>query len=160
MKKIEIICVGKLREKYLIEAYSEYNKRLKSYAKLETIEIEDERILAKASIKEEEKAKNIEGQKILAKLKDDAFVIAMTLDGQMQSSEQFAKYMDEIYINRVNHIAFIIGGSVGLSEDIIKRANLKLSFSKMTFPHQLFRIILIEQIYRACKISANETYHK
>ncbi|WP_010168068.1 23S rRNA (pseudouridine(1915)-N(3))-methyltransferase RlmH [Candidatus Epulonipiscium viviparus] len=160
MKKIEIICVGKLKEKFLTAAYSEYNKRLSSYCKLTSIELADEKIAVHASSKEEEIFKDREGDRILAKITNNAFVIALAIEGQIMTSPEFAAYLDEIYLRGANHVVFVVGGSVGLSSKVLARANLKLSFSKMTFPHQLFRIMLIEQIYRAFKISANEVYHK
>ncbi|ONI46184.1 23S rRNA (pseudouridine(1915)-N(3))-methyltransferase RlmH [Candidatus Epulonipiscioides gigas] len=160
MKKIEIVCIGKLKEKYLKEAYEEYNKRLKLYCKLTTIELSDEKIPTNASLKDEEITKNKEGEKILAKLPENAFIIALIIEGQTKTSTELANFLDGVYLNGINHIVFVVGGSLGLSKKVVDRANLKLSFSSMTFPHQLFRIMLIEQIYRIFKISANETYHK
>ncbi len=148
---IKIICVGKIKEKYFTLAAEEYLKRLSKFSKVEVIEVMDE-----ANV---EKALKIEGDKILSKIKEDEFVIALDINGESLSSMDFAKKMNRIFNNN-SKITFIIGGSYGLSKDVKKRSNYLLSFSKMTFPHQLFRIILLEQIYRSYKINNNESYHK
>ncbi len=160
MKKIDIICVGKLKEKFFQEAINEYSKRLKSYCKFNIIEVSDEKIPDKASFKEELKVKDKEADKILSKIPENAFVIALVIEGKMLSSQELTQLMQTTALNGTSHIVFVIGGSLGLDEKVISRANYKLSFSKMTFPHQLFRIMLIEQIYRAYKIHSNEVYHK
>lgn len=147
---IKIICVGKIKENYLKEAIKEYEKRISKYSKLEIIELEDE---SNGNILEKEK------NKIINKIQDKDFVITLEIEGKQLDSIDLAKKIDEIYLNHSN-IAFVIGGSYGLHEDIKKRSNYSLSFSKLTFPHQLFRLMLLEQIYRVYKINNNETYHK
>ncbi|MGL4738974.1 MAG: 23S rRNA (pseudouridine(1915)-N(3))-methyltransferase RlmH [Cellulosilyticaceae bacterium] len=158
--KIDIVCVGKLKEKYLVQAIGEYTKRLGRYCKLSIIELTDEKTPDNASGKEELMIKNKEGEKILAQVKDGAYVVALDLGGKMITSEELASFMSERALYGDSHMVFIIGGSLGLSQDVIARANYKLCFSKMTFPHQLFRVMLLEQIYRAYRINNNEPYHK
>ncbi|MGL4344031.1 MAG: 23S rRNA (pseudouridine(1915)-N(3))-methyltransferase RlmH [Cellulosilyticaceae bacterium] len=158
--KIDIICVGKLKEKYLVQAIAEYSKRLTRYCKMNIIELTDEKTPDNASEKEELMIKNKEGEKILAQVKDGAYVVALDLGGKMISSEDLAGFMSDRALRGDSHIVFIIGGSLGLSQDVIARANYKLCFSKMTFPHQLFRVMLLEQIYRAYRINNGEPYHK
>lgn len=158
--KIEIICVGKLKEKYLVQAIQEYSKRLSRYCKLNIIELLDEKTPDNASPKEELIIKNKEGEKILAKISDSAYVVALDLAGKMISSEELATFMADLGVRGNSHIVFLIGGSLGLSDEVKKRANYKLCFSKMTFPHQLFRVMLLEQIYRGFRINNNEPYHK
>lgn len=148
---IKIICVGKIKEKYFTLAINEYLKRLSRYTKIKIVEIPDE-----ANV---EKVLKIEGDKILSKINSDEYVIALDIVGERLSSLEFAKKIDKVF-NTNSKLTFIIGGSYGLSQDIKKRSNYLLSFSKMTFPHQLFRVILLEQIYRAYKINNNESYHK
>ncbi|MBR3898085.1 MAG: 23S rRNA (pseudouridine(1915)-N(3))-methyltransferase RlmH [Bacilli bacterium] len=148
---IRIICVGKIKEKYFVSAIKEYMKRLSRYTKIDVVEIPDE--------SNAEKAVKIEGDKILDKIKKDEYVIAMDIGGNMISSLDFSKKINTLF-NTTSKITFVIGGSYGLSGEVKKRSNYQLSFSKMTFPHQLFRVILLEQIYRAYKINNNETYHK
>lgn len=148
---IKIICVGKLKEKYLKEALNEYCKRLGRFCKLSIIEVPDENIKEKALINE--------SISILKHVKENDFVITLDIDGEMLSSLDFASKLDRIMINNSN-IVFIIGGSYGLDDSVKKRSNYSLSFSRMTFPHQLFRIILFEQLYRSFKIINNEVYHK
>lgn len=148
---IKIVCVGKIKEKYFTSAISEYVKRLSKYTKIEIVQVPDE-----ANV---EKALKVEGTKILSKIRDDEYVIALDIDGKSISSLEFAKKIDTIFTN-YSKITFIIGGSYGLSQEVKKRSNYLLSFSKMTFPHQMFRVILLEQIYRAYKINNNESYHK
>ncbi len=148
---IKMICVGKIKEKYFTSATDEYLKRLSRYTKLELVEIPDE--------SNAEKAVNLEGRKILSRIKDDEYVIALDICGKSISSLEFAKKVNAALYNH-SKLTFVIGGSYGLSTDVKNRANYLLSFSKMTFPHQLFRVILLEQIYRAYKINNNESYHK
>lgn len=148
---IKIICVGKLKEKYFTSAACEYLKRLSRYTKLEVFEIPDEANAEKAIL--------LEGRKILSKIKADEYVIALDICGKMISSLEFAKRVSSVF-NSHSKLTFVIGGSYGLSTSVKDRANYLLSFSKMTFPHQLFRVILLEQIYRAYKINNNENYHK
>lgn len=157
---IKIISIGKLKESFLKDACDEYLKRLSRFAKVSVWELPEEKISDKASLKEEEKVKEAEAQRMLEKIKDNEFVVLLTPEGNMISSEDFAKWMSERLLEGTSHITFLIGGSLGLGTAVRKRANMKLSFSKMTFPHQLFRVMLLEQIYRVCKINANETYHK
>lgn len=148
---IKIICVGKLKEKYFTSAINEYMKRLSKYTKINIMEIPDE-----ANV---EKALKVEGEKILSKISDDEYVIALDIAGESLSSLEFAKKIDKLFNNN-SKLTFVIGGSYGLSGEVKKRSNYLLSFSKMTFPHQMFRVILLEQIYRAYKINNNESYHK
>lgn len=157
---ITIIAVGKLKEKYLKLAIDEYSKRLSRYCKLDFIELPDEKTPDNASEKDELIIKDKEGKLILSKIKDNAFVIAMDLQGKELSSEDFAKFISKCGVTGNSNIVFVIGGSLGLSDEVRKRANYKLCFSKMTFPHQLFRVMLLEQVYRGFRINNNEPYHK
>ena len=157
---ITIISVGKLKEKYLKDAIAEYSKRLTRYCKLDIIELQDEKTPDNASEKEEELIKEKEGRAILSKIKENAFVVAMDLKGKQLTSEEFATFIENQGIVGNSNIVFIIGGSLGISQEVIKRANEKICFSKMTFPHQLFRVMLLEQIYRGFRIIKNEPYHK
>ena len=157
---ITIVSVGKLKEKYLKQAVDEYSKRLSRYCKLDIIELPDEKTPDNASEKDELIIKEKEGRLILSKIKDNAYVIAMDLHGKHITSEEFAGFIENCGVMGNSNIAFVIGGSLGLSQEVIKRANYKLCFSKMTFPHQLFRVMLLEQIYRAFRIMKNEPYHK
>lgn len=150
---IKIITVGKLKEKYLIDAVEEYKKRLSKYTKIEIIEVKDE------SSYEEDKNKEKEAENIIKYIGEKDFIITLEIDGKEISSVEFASKIENIF-NINSNITFIIGGSYGLSNRIKELSNYKLSFSKMTFPHQLFRVILLEQIYRAFKINNNESYHK
>lgn len=157
---ITFITVGKLKEKYLKDAVNEYAKRLQKYCKLNIIELQDEKTPDRASEKEESLIKEKEGEKILSSIKDNSYVVAMDLKGKMFSSEEFSSFIDDLGVRGNSNIDFVIGGSLGLSEAVLKRANYKLCFSKMTFPHQLFRVMLLEQVYRAFRISRGEPYHK
>jgi 23S rRNA (pseudouridine1915-N3)-methyltransferase len=157
---ILIITVGKLKEKYLKLGIDEYVKRLSSYAKLEVIEVTDEKAPEELSLNEMEQVKQKEGERILSKISQDTYVIALAINGKMKNSEELAEDLDKLATYGKSKIAFVIGGSLGLSEEVLKRSNEKLSFSKMTFPHQLMRLILVEQIYRAYRINRNEPYHK
>lgn len=156
---INIICVGKLKEKYLKDAVDEYSKRLTRFANLQIIELPDEKIPEKSSDKIEEKILKKEGELILSKLKKDSFIIAMCVEGKLISSEELASTIKTVSQTSSN-ITFIIGGSLGLSDSVKKCADARISFGKITLPHQLMRVVLSEQIYRAFKINANETYHK
>lgn len=160
MLNIKIIAIGKIKEKFFQEAIKEYIKRLNRFCKLEIIELIEEKIPDNASKKEEENIKNMECERILSKIKDKDFVICLSPSGKKLSSENFASFINKESINGINSFVFVIGGSLGISDNALKKANLILSFSDMTFPHQLFRIILLEQIYRSFKINSNETYHK
>jgi 23S rRNA (pseudouridine1915-N3)-methyltransferase len=157
---ISIVTVGKLKEKYLKQGIEEYLKRLTSYAKVEIIEVADEKAPEELSELEMEQVKQKEGERILAKISQDTHVIALAISGKMQSSEQLADSLDKLATYGKSKLAFVIGGSLGLSNEVLKRANEQLSFSKMTFPHQLMRLILVEQIYRAFRINRGEPYHK
>jgi 23S rRNA (pseudouridine1915-N3)-methyltransferase len=157
---ISVVTVGKLKEKYLKMGIDEYLKRLNSYAKVEFIEVADEKAPEELSELEMIQVKQKEGERILAKISQDTYVIALAINGKMQSSEELADTLDKLATYGKSKIAFIIGGSLGLSEEVLKRANEHLSFSKMTFPHQLMKLILVEQIYRAFRINRNEPYHK
>ncbi len=156
---IKIICVGKIKEKYLTDGINEYLKRISKFDKIEVIELKDELIPDNCSPIQEEKIKETEGESILSKIKDE-YVIALDLRGEMITSIDLSKKIDTIHSSGKSKISFVIGGSLGLSKDVLNRADYKLSFSKMTFPHQLFRMMLLEQIYRAYKILNHETYHK
>lgn len=148
---IKLICVGSIKENYLKDAINDYLTRIKKYNKIELIEVKDSKIEEKALLDEE--------KEILKHIKDKDYVITLEIDGNMQDSISFSNYLEKLEVE-YNNIVFIIGGSLGLSDKIKELSNYKLSFSKMTFPHQLFRLILLEQIYRAYKIKNNETYHK
>lgn len=157
---ITLITVGKIKEKYLKDAVDEYRKRLSRYCKLDIVEIQDEKTPDNASLKEEQIIKDKEGEGILKCLKDNVYVVALDLKGKMLSSEELSDFIKDLGITGESNIAFIIGGSLGLSEAVLNRANYKLCFSKMTFPHQLMRVILLEQVYRGFRIMKGEPYHK
>lgn len=157
---ISVITVGKLKEKYLKLAIDEYSKRLSRYCKLDIIELQDEKTPDNASDKEEEQIRNKEGKLILSRLKENTYVVAMDLKGNHLTSEGFSDFIGNCGVMGNSNIAFIIGGSLGISEEVRARANYKLCFSKMTFPHQLFRVMLLEQIYRGFRIMNGEPYHK
>ena len=157
---ITIICVGKIKEKYLKSAIDEYVKRLSRYCKLNVVELADEKTPDNASEKEELLIKEKEGEAILKNIKDNMFVIALDLKGNMLSSEELSNYIKDLGIRGESNIAFVIGGSLGISKAVLERANYKLCFSKMTFPHQLFRVMLLEQVYRGFRIISGEPYHK
>lgn len=157
---ISLITVGKLKEKYLKQAIEEYSKRLSRYCKLDIIELPDEKTPENASEKEEIIIKEKEGKLILSKIKESSYVIAMDLKGKQLKSEELADFVSNCAVRGNSNLVFIIGGSLGLSDEVIKRADYKLCFSKMTFPHQLFRVMLLEQIYRSFRIINHEPYHK
>lgn len=158
--KITIISVGKIKEKYLADAIKEYSKRLSKYCKLEIIEVSDEKTEENASENLINQIKDKEGERILKHISENSYVITLEILGEMISSENLADRINRIGLSGISHITFIIGGSLGLSANVSKRADYKLSFSRMTFPHQLMRVILLEQIYRAYRINMNEPYHK
>lgn len=158
--KITVITVGKIKEKYLEDAIAEYSKRLSRYCKLEIIQVADEKTPDRASEVVETQIKDKEGERILSHIKDTAYVVALAIEGKMISSEELAELIDGLGVRGESHIQFVIGGSLGLSKKVLERADYKLSFSRMTFPHQLMRVILLEQIYRAYRIMKNEPYHK
>ena len=157
---ISVISVGKLKEKYLKLGIEEFSKRLSKYCKLDLIELEDEKCPENLSEKDMEIVKNKEGQRILSKIKNNSYVIALAIDGKNLSSEELADTISKLAVRGNSHITFIIGGSLGLSDEVLKRADYKLSFSKMTFPHQMMKLILLEQVYRSFRINNNEPYHK
>ncbi len=158
--KITILGVGTIKEKYFIDAIKEYSKRISKYSKVEFITVSDEAIPDNASLKEEEIIKNKEGEKILKAIPNNSYKIALALNGEMLDSVELANKMSDIFTKGNSNIAFIIGGSLGLSKKVLDFADYKLCFSKMTFPHKLMQVILLEQVYRAFKINNNETYHK
>lgn len=158
--KITLITVGKIKERYLEQAIEEYRKRLSRYCKLEILQTADEKTPEGASAALEEQIKEKEGERILALIKEGTFVIALAIEGKMLSSEELAETIDGLGVKGVSQIAFIIGGSLGLSKRVLDRADYRLSFSRMTFPHQLMRVILLEQIYRSYRIITGQPYHK
>ncbi|MFJ8237490.1 23S rRNA (pseudouridine(1915)-N(3))-methyltransferase RlmH [Ureibacillus sp. NPDC094379] len=157
---ITIISVGKLKEKYLKMGIDEYVKRLGSYAKIDLIEVADEKAPEQLSEAEMDIVKRKEGERILAKINDGVYVIALAIDGKMKSSEELAENIESLMTYGTSKIAFVIGGSLGLHEDVLKRADDKLSFGKMTLPHQLMKLVLVEQVYRSFRIIKGEPYHK
>lgn len=157
---INIICVGKLKEKYWKDAVEEYSKRISRFAKVQITEVKESRISDNPSPAEEDRVRKEEGEEILRKIKPGDFCITLEIKGKMLDSEQLADKISDICLSGRSTIDFVIGGSIGISPEVSSRADFKLSFSKMTFPHQMMRVILLEQIYRAFKINNNETYHK
>ncbi len=160
MLSVTIIAVGKIKEKFYISAMEEYQKRLGSYCRFDVIELKDEKTPLNPSVREKEIVLSREGERIKEKIPKNAKVIALCVEGKGQSSEEFAQMLESFTVAGASHVAFIIGGSMGLSEDIKKMADLRLSFSKMSFPHMLMRVILAEQIYRGFTIIEGKTYHK
>ena len=158
--KITVIAVGKIKEKYFTGAIDEYAKRLGRYCKLELLEVADEKTPDRAGENLEQQIKEKEGDRILQKLPENAFVVALAIDGKMLDSEELASQMERWNVGGISHMAFVIGGSLGLASSVLNRADYKLSFSRMTFPHQLMRVILLEQIYRSFRIRNHEPYHK
>lgn len=158
--RITIVCVGKIKERFYREAVDEYMKRLGKYCKPEIIEVPDEKTPEGAGTVLEEQIKAKEGKRILEKLREDAYVCTLEIGGRRFSSEGLAKWLEKLAISGTSHIAFVIGGSLGLHEDVCRRGDMAISFSDMTFPHQLMRVILTEQIYRAFRIINGEPYHK
>lgn len=158
--KITILAVGKLKEAFYRDAAAEYQKRLGRYVKLEILETPDEKAPEHASATERRKITELEGERLLKLMRADAYVIALAIKGKMLDSVELSEKIRLLGVGGVSQIVFVIGGSLGLSDAVLQRADLKLSFSKMTFPHQLMRIVLLEQIYRSCKIIHQEPYHK
>lgn len=158
--RVDVVCVGKLKENYWRQAVAEYTKRLGRYHKLDIIELADEKAPETMSPAQEAEVRRKEGERILKAIRDDAFVVALAIDGEGLSSEGLATFLGTKAVHGVSHIVFVIGGSLGLSAEVLSRADYKLSFSSMTFPHQMMRVILLEQIYRAEKINRKEPYHK
>ncbi|MDT2668134.1 23S rRNA (pseudouridine(1915)-N(3))-methyltransferase RlmH [Enterococcus dongliensis] len=157
---IKIISVGKLKEKYLVQGISEYTKRLSKYCKVTLIEVADEKAPEKLSEAEMIQVKEKEGERILAKIKEQEYVFALAINGKNPSSEEFAAALDNLQTLGKSQFVFVIGGSLGLSTQVLQRSNTQISFGKMTYPHQLMRLILVEQIYRAFRINTGEPYHK
>ena len=158
--KITVITVGKIKEKYLKDAIADYSKRLSRYCKLEILEVADEKTPDGASEIVEENIREKEGERILKLIKEDAYVITLEISGKMLTSEELADRIETLGIQGKSHLVFVIGGSIGLGREVLRRSDYALSFSKMTFPHQLMRVILLEQIYRSYRIINGEPYHK
>ena len=158
--RITLITVGKIKEKYLRDAIAEYSKRLSRYCKLEIVEVADEKTPDQASEAAEENIRNKEGERILKHIRDDMYVITLEIGGKMLSSEEFADKINSLGVQGKSSITFVIGGSIGLGQEVLRRSDYALSFSKMTFPHQLMRAILLEQVYRGYRIINGEPYHK
>lgn len=158
--KITILCVGKIKESYLREAIAEYSKRLSRYAELQIVEVADEKTPDDASPATDVKILQTEGERLLRALRKDAYTVVLAIDGKGLSSVQLSEKIDALTVSGVSHIQFVIGGSLGLAPEVIAAADFRLSFSAMTFPHQLMRVILLEQIYRAFRIRTGEPYHK
>ncbi|MCC8137359.1 MAG: 23S rRNA (pseudouridine(1915)-N(3))-methyltransferase RlmH [Clostridiales bacterium] len=158
--KIKILCVGKIREKYLRDAIAEYSKRLSRYCRLEIQEVADEKTPDGASEAEECRIKETEGKRLLAGIRDTDYVIALAIEGQMPDSVGLARKIEQLAVQGQSSLCFVIGGSLGLSNEVMKRADEQISFSRLTFPHQLMRVILLEQIYRSFRITRGEPYHK
>ena len=159
MIKISVICVGKIKEKYWIDAISEYSKRLSRYCRLNIIEVPDEKTPDGASVSECDAIKKKEAEKILKKIEDNGLVCTLEIAGKRFNSEEFASFIDTS-ANKISHIQFVIGGSLGLHSSVLSRSDMAISFSDMTFPHQMMRVILLEQIYRGFRITNGEPYHK
>ena len=158
--KITILCVGKVKEKFYRDGISEFTKRLSRYCKLDIVEVADEKTTEDASETEIRLIKEKEGERILKNIKEDAYVICLCINGKQLSSEALSEKMEKLGVQGTSHICFVIGASLGLADEVVKRADFKLSISPMTFPHQLMRVILLEQIYRAYRIMNHEPYHK
>ena len=159
MLNIDIICVGKIKEKFFSSAIDEYSKRLSKYCKLNIVELQDEKLPSKLNTSIINKIKNKESQKIIQKIKKDSYVISLDLSGKKLSSIELSEKIKDIPLNYSSSITFIIGGTLGLTKEVLELSNEKLCFSNMTFPHQLIRIFLLEQLFRSFKIINNETYH-
>ncbi|MBQ7563590.1 MAG: 23S rRNA (pseudouridine(1915)-N(3))-methyltransferase RlmH [Lachnospiraceae bacterium] len=158
--KIELLCVGKLKESYLREACKEYEKRLSRYCKLVITELPDEKTKEDASEAENDKILKTEGERILKHISEGAFVITLEIAGTELDSVELSQKLAGLFVRGISHLQFVIGGSLGLHNDVIKRSDLHLSFSKLTFPHQLMRVMLLEQLYRSFRIQSGEPYHK
>lgn len=158
--KITIACVGRIKEKFYTMAVDEYLKRLSAYANVDIFQVEDEKAPENLSPAQEEQIRSREAQRLLKGIKDSSFVIALDIGGKMLDSVELSRFIDDTLSRGASHLTFVIGGSLGLGREIKKRADYSLSFSKMTFPHQLMRVILLEQLYRSQRISHNQPYHK
>lgn len=156
---VRVVCVGKLKEKYFEDACAEFQKRLSRFVTLEIVELADEKAPESLHPKDEDLVREKEGKRVLKAIGQKDFVVALAIDGKQMTSEQFAAYLAEKEAD-ARPLTFVIGGSLGLSPEVYARANAKLSFSKMTFPHRIARLLLLEQLYRGCKINAHEAYHK
>lgn len=158
--KITILCAGKIKEHFYRDAIAEYEKRLSRYCKLEIVEVADEKTPDNASPAQEEQIKEREAKRLLSKIKEDAYVCTLEIAGKKLSSEAFAEWLEQCAVKGKSQICFVIGGSLGLHSSVLERSDMGLSFSDMTFPHQLMRVILIEQVYRAYRIVSGQPYHK
>ena len=158
--KITVLCVGKVKEAFYQKAIAEYAKRLSRYTKLEIIEVADEKTDENASDHENLLVLEKEGERLLKNIREDVYVIALAIEGKMLDSVELSEKLSQLTVSGTSHICFVIGGSLGLSPEILKRADMQLSFSRMTFPHQLMRVILLEQVYRSFRIANHEPYHK
>lgn len=157
---VKVVCVGKLKERFYEDAVKEFMKRLSRYGTFEIVEVADEKAPEQLSAMQKIQVKRAEGERILSHVQSNDYVIATAIDGKMLSSEEFSYKLSDIMLGGKSRLALIIGGSLGLSDEVLSRANLKLSLGKATFSHQIFRIMLLEQLYRAFKIMNNEPYHK
>ena len=160
MNQMQMVCVGKLKEKYWVDACSEYMKRLTAYTKMQVVELTEEKAPEDLGEAEIEKVKHREGQRILAALRPDDYVVALAVQGEAWSSEKLAEHIERLGVYGGGRVAFLIGGSLGLADEVLARSDVQLSFSKMTFPHQMMRVILLEQVYRAFRIMRGHSYHK
>ncbi len=158
--KITLLTVGKIKEKYFSDAIEEYKKRLSKYCTLKIVEVADEKTMENMSPAQEQIIKKKEAERINKMLPEGAYVISLVIDSKQHTSVEFADHIQKLTVDGTSHIVFIIGGSIGIDDELIKASNERISFSKMTFPHQLMRVILLEQIYRAFRIIKNEPYHK
>ena len=157
---IRIIAIGKLKEKASLALVEEYAKRIRLFSKFEIVEVSDQKIPQNASLKEEQMVLLKEGRDVLSKIKDDEYVILMDLHGKTMDSEEFSRTLDKLFVSGKSNVTFVIGGSLGVSEELVARSDLRFKMSDLTFPHQLVRILLVEQIYRAFTITKGITYHK
>lgn len=160
MLKITVLCVGKIKEKYFSDAVAEYRKRLGRYCRMEIIEVADEKAPEDIGAAMEEELKRKEGERLLKNIREGSYMIALAIEGESLSSVELAEKLDKLATRGISQIVFTIGGSLGLSKEVLARANERVSFSKMTFPHQLMRVILLEQVYRGFRINQGEPYHK
>ncbi|MCI7106295.1 MAG: 23S rRNA (pseudouridine(1915)-N(3))-methyltransferase RlmH [Lachnospiraceae bacterium] len=158
--KITIVCVGKIKEKFYVDAIAEYSKRLGRYCSLSVVEVKDEKTKEQATDTEIAMIKEREGERILKNIREDGYVIALAIDGKLLDSVELSQKIEKLGLGGTSHIYFVIGGSLGLSDSVLRKADYQLSFSRMTFPHQLMRVVLLEQIYRSYRIMNHEPYHK
>ena len=158
--KITIVCVGKIKEKFYVDAIAEYSKRLGRYCSLSVVEVKDEKTKEQATDTEIAMIKEREGERILKNIREDGYVIALAIDGTLLDSVELSQKIEKLGLGGTSHIYFVIGGSLGLSDSVLRKADYQLSFSRMTFPHQLMRVVLLEQIYRSYRIMNHEPYHK